>query len=285
MIVVTAATGKLGHHVLEQLLTTVPASAVAVAVRNPQKAAALASRGVTVRPADYAKPETLEGALAGTEKLLLISGSEVGQRAPQHRAVIEAAQRAGVKHLIYTSILNADRTTMKLAEEHVATEAAIRESGLPYTFLRNGWYTENYTEHVGQALAQGAVYGATAGGRIGVASRPDFAAAAVAVLTGQGHEGKAYELAGQPGFTLEEYAAELSRHAGKPISYVDLPAAAFQDALGKAGVPAQFAAILADCDLGIARGELAHDGGDLQRLIGRASTPWQETVAAALASI
>jgi len=282
MIVVTGATGQLGRHVVRQLLEKVPATEIAVAVRNPGKAEGYAAQGITVLEADYTKPATFETALANADKVLLISSSEVGQRAAQHRAVVEAAKKAGVKHLVYTGILHSETSTMVLAREHQETEALIRESGLPYTFLRNGWYTENYTDHVAGALAQGAVYGAAGQGRIDAASRADFAAAAVAVLTTAGHDNRSYELAGAPGFTLAEYAAEVARASGKPVVYTNLPVDGFAAALIQAGLPEGFAKILADCDAGIERGELADTSGDLARLVGRPSTPWQETVAAAL---
>ena len=183
MILITGATGKLGRQVLAQLLEKVPARDVAVAVRDPKKAADLAAKGVDVRYADYAKPETLSTALAGVEKLLLISSSEVGQRAPQHAAAIDAAKKAGVKLLVYTSILHADTSHMSLASEHLATEKAIRASGIPHAFLRNGWYIENYTENLGSALAHGVMAGSAKDGKVAAATRADYAAAAVAVLT------------------------------------------------------------------------------------------------------
>lgn len=282
MIVVTAATGHLGQHVVRQLVAKVPAGQVAVAVRNPAKAADLAALGVQVRAADYAQPATLTAALAGADKVLLISSNEMGQRAAQHQAVIDAAKKARVGHLVYTSILHAETTTMKLAGEHQATERAVRASGLPFTFLRNGWYTENYTDQVGGALAQGAVHGATHGGRVSTAARADYAAAAVAVLTGTGHENRAYELAGAPAFTLAEYAAEVSRQSGRQVVYNDLTVEALTQALARAGLPEIVASTLADCDRGIERGELFDDAGELARLIGRPTTPWTETLAAAL---
>ena len=163
MIVVTGATGHLGQHVIRQLLEKVPSASIAAVVRKADKAADLAARGVDVRVADYGQPAALEKALAGADKVLLISGSEVGHRVAQHQAVLDAAKKAGVKHLVYTSILHAESTTMKLAAEHQVTEKSIRSSGLPFTFLRNGWYTENYTEHLAAALAQNAIFGATKG--------------------------------------------------------------------------------------------------------------------------
>ncbi|WNG51640.1 SDR family oxidoreductase [Archangium minus] len=281
MILVTGATGKLGRLVIEELLKKVPASQVIAAVRNPEKAAGLAALGVQVRKADYSHPETLGEAFNGAEKVLLISSSEVGQRASQHKAVVEAAKKAGVRLLAYTSILHADRSRMALAAEHKATEELIRASGLPYVFLRNGWYTENYTENLGPALAHGALVGCAGEGRIAAATRADYAAAAVAVLTGSGHENKVYELAGDKAFTMAELAAEVSRKAGRTIAYNNLAPEQYRGVLEGAGVPRPFAAVLADSDVGASRGELNESSGDLRRLIGRPTTPLADAVAVA----
>jgi NAD(P)H dehydrogenase (quinone) len=283
MILVTGATGKLGRLVIEQLLGKVPASQVIAAVRDPEKATELRARGVQVRLADYGRPETLGQAFAGVEKVLLISSNEVGQRAAQHQAVVEAARKAGVKLLAYTSILHADRSRLALAAEHEATEEMLRASGVPYVLLRNGWYTENYTENLGPALAHGALLGSAGEGRIAAATRADYAAAAVAVLTGSGHENKVYELAGDTAFTMAGLAAEVSRGAGRTIVYKDLPPEQYQAVLVGAGVPGPFAGILADSDVGASRGELNDASGDLRRLIGRATTPLADAVAVALA--
>jgi NAD(P)H dehydrogenase (quinone) len=282
MIVVTGATGKLGRHVIEQLLTKVPAAQIVAAVRNPQKAAALAARGVQVRQADYSKPETLGPALAGAERVLLISSSEVGQRVPQHQAVVDAARKAGVRLLAYTSILRADTSRLALAGEHKATEQLIRAAGLPFVFLRDSWYIENYTENLAPALQHGALVGSAGEGRIAAATRADYAAAAVTVLSGTGHENKVYELAGDTPFTMAELAAEVSRQTGKTIVYNNLPPEQYQGVLVNVGVPGPYAELLVDSDLGIVRGELNDSSGDLRRLIGRPTTPLAAAVAAAL---
>ncbi|WP_002634129.1 SDR family oxidoreductase [Myxococcus hansupus] len=282
MILVTAATGKLGRLVVSGLLEKVPAKDIAVAVRDPNKASDLAARGVQVRQADYSKPETLGPALQGVDTVLLISSSEVGQRTRQHQAVVDAAKKAGVRLLAYTSILHADTSGLALAVEHKATEEAIRASGLPFVFLRNGWYTENYTENLAPALAHGAIIGSSGEGRVAAATRADYAAAAVAVLTSKGHENKVYELAGDTAFTATELAAEVSRQSGKSVLYKDLPQADYAGALIGVGVPAPFAEVLADSDAGAARGELNDSSGDLRRLIGRPTTPLAPSVAAAV---
>ncbi len=283
MIVVTGATGNLGRHVIEGLLRKVPASEVVVAVRNPEKAADLAARGVGVRQADYSKPETLADAFKGADKVLLISSSEVGQREKQHRAVLDALKKTGgVRLLVYTSLLHADTSGISLAPEHKATEEAIRASGIPYVFLRNGWYLENYTENLAPALQHGAFIGSAGEGRIAAAARRDFADAAVAVLTSAGHDNKTYELVGDQSFTMAEVAAEVSRRANKQIVYKDLPPEQFNAALSGAGLPAPVVEMLVSADLGIARGELDDSSHDLSRLIGRPTTPLADAVAAAL---
>lgn len=278
-IAITGATGQLGRLVIEKLKSHDGAEPLIGLVRDPAKAADL---GVEVRSADYSQPETLAPALAGVDKLLLISSNEVGQRVTQHRNVIEAAKQAGVKHLVYTSLLHADTSSLNLADEHLATEADLRASGITFTILRNGWYTENYTGSVGGALAGGALLGSAGEGRIASATRADFAEAAVAVLTGAGHEGQVYELAGDDAYTLADLAAEVSRQTGKNIPYQNLPAADYAAALTSFGVPEGFAHVIAGWDESVAAGALFDDGHQLSKLIGRPTTPLAVAVAAAL---
>jgi len=282
MIVITGATGNLGQHVIANLLKSVPAANIIAAVRNPAKAAGLAAKGVQVRQADYNDGASLDAAFKGATKILLISSSEVGQRAQQHQNVIDAAKRAGVSLLAYTSVLRADTSPLGLAAEHVVTEAAIRASDLPYTFLRNGWYLENHTEHLAPVLEHGVVLGAAQNGRFSSAARADYAAAAAAVLTAAQPQA-IYELAGDHGFTLAEYAAEVARQSGKAIVYKDLPQADFKAALVSVGVPEGFADLLADSDAGAAKGALEDHGKQLSALIGRPTTTLLDAVKAALA--
>ncbi|MCX4628212.1 SDR family oxidoreductase [Streptomyces sp. NBC_01443] len=282
-IVVTGATGALGRLVVEELLNRVPAERVAVVVRSKEKAADLAERGVEVRVADYDAPETLAAAFRSGDRVLLISGNEVGRRVPQHTAVIEAAQAAGVAQLAYTGILGGPEADFDLAAEHKVTEEAILGSGLPYTFLRNGWYHENYTHHLPTVLEHGAVVGSAGEGRIASAARADYAAAAAAVLTGEGHLNQVYELSGDTAWSLAEYAAEIAAQSGKEVAYTEVPADAHLSILTGAGVPEGFAAILVDVDAAISRGRLAHTGGDLSRLIGRPTTPVAHAITSALA--
>ncbi|WP_327361929.1 MULTISPECIES: SDR family oxidoreductase [unclassified Streptomyces] len=282
-IVVTGATGALGRLVVEELLNRVPAERVAVVVRSKEKAAELAERGVEVRVADYDAPETLAAAFRSGDRVLLISGNEVGRRVPQHTAVIEAAQAAGVAQLAYTGILGGPEADFDLAAEHKVTEQAILDSGLPYTFLRNGWYHENYTHHLPTVLEHGAVVGSAGAGRIASAARADYAAAAAAVLTGEGHLNQVYELSGDTAWSLAEYAAEIAAQSGKEVAYTEVPADAHLSILTGAGVPEGFAAILVDVDAAISRGRLAHTGGDLSRLIGRPTTPVAHAITSALA--
>ncbi|TDC76066.1 NmrA family NAD(P)-binding protein [Streptomyces hainanensis] len=283
MYVVTGATGHLGTLAVGALLDKVPAEQVAVVVRNEAKAADLAARGVSVRVADYDSPEALAGAFRAGERVLFVSGSDAGRRIPQHTAVVAAAEAAGVGLLAYTGVLGGPKADFRLADDHKATEEAILASGLPYSFLRNGWYHENYTQNLAPVLEHGVVLGSAGEGRIASASRADYAAAAVAVLTGEGHEGTAYELSGDTAWSLAEYAAELSRQTGREIRYASVTAEEHLAVLTGAGVPEPFAAILVDVDTaGIARGLLAGTSGDLARLVGRPTTPLADAVAAAL---
>lgn len=276
-IAITGATGQLGRIVVEKLKAKLPADQIVALARNPEKAADL---GVPARPFDYDRPETLVSALAGIDTLLLISGSEVGKRVPQHEAVIAAAKQAGVGRIVYTSLLRADTSPISLAVEHGATEQAILASGLPHTILRNGWYVENYAAGVQGALAHGALIGAAGAGRIAAAARADYADAAVAVLTGTGHDGAIYELAGDAAFTLADLAAELSRQTGRDIPYSNLAQAEYAAALAGAGVPAPFAEMLAGWDVDISNGALFDEGRTLSKLIGHPTTSLTDGVKA-----
>ncbi|MFD0311026.1 SDR family oxidoreductase [Streptomyces sp. NPDC127119] len=280
-IVVTGATGHLGRHIIEGLLEKVPADQVVAVVRNKEKAAELAARGVRLAVADYNAPETFDHVFSAGDRVLLVSGNEFDKgRVAQHKVVLDAAKAAGVALFAYTSApgtLNA-----ALADDHRGTEAAILESGVTYTLLRNGWYNENYTENLAPVLEHGAVVQAAGEGRISAASRADYAAAAVAVLTGEGHENKTYELGGDTAFGFAEYAAAVAQASGKEIVYNAVPAETFKGILTGAGLPAPFAEILAGVDVSIEKGELIVDSGDLSRLTGRPTTPIAESVAAAL---
>lgn len=278
-IAVTGATGQLGRLVIARLKETVPASGIVALARSPAKAADL---GVEAREADYGNPDALVRALAGVDTLLLISSNEIGQRAAQHHNVIGAAKAAGVKRIVYTSLLHADRSPLSLADEHQATEEELKASGIPFTILRNGWYTENHTGSVGAALAGGAFIGSAGDGRISSATRADYADAAVAVLTGTGHEGKTYELAGDEAVTLADLAAEISRQSGKDIPYRNLPEADYAAVLAGFGLPDAFAKGIASWDVDASKGALFDDGRQLSALIGRPTTPLSAAVAAAL---
>jgi NAD(P)H dehydrogenase (quinone) len=282
MIVVTGATGQLGRLVISALLEKVAAADIVAAVRNVEKAKDLAALGVLVRASDYNKPESWDAALKGADKVLLISSNELGQRAKQHRVVVEAAKRSGVKLLAYTSVLRADTSVLGLAAEHQATEEAIRASGIPYVFLRNGWYTENYDSVVKSAVNLGSVYGCASDGRISAAARVDYAEAAAVVLAADGHAGKTYELAGDTAFSLAELASEIGRQAGKSIGYVNLSEPEYKKVLLGVGLPEPYAALLADSDTGISKGALYDESRQLSRLIGRNTTPISVAVKSAL---
>lgn len=279
-IAVTGATGQLGRLVIAGLKARAPDTAIVALARSPEKAADL---GVAVREADYDRPETLARALEGVDTLMFISGSEVGVRAAQHGNVIAAAKAAGVRWIVYTSILHADVSPIGLAAEHRETEAALKASGIATTLLRNGWYTENYAGSIPGAVAGGALLGSAGEGRIASAARADFAAAAVAVLTGAGHEGKTYELTGDDAFTLADLAAEISRQTGRQIPYRDLPEADYAQTLIGFGLPQGLAQAIAGWDVAASKGGLSDDGRQLSALIGRPTTPLSDVIAATLA--
>ncbi|NKJ43442.1 NAD(P)H-binding protein [Novosphingobium sp. SG720] len=283
MYAVAGASGQLGRLVLAELVARAGAAQVVALARDPAK---LQGAGVGAqvlgRVADYDKPETLAPALAGVERLLLISGNAVGARVSQHKAVIDAAVAAGVKLIAYTSILHADTSTIGLAEEHRQTEALLRASGVPFVLLRNGWYNENYTGALAPAIAHGAILGAAGEGRIASATRADYAAAAATALIGA-RGGEVYELAGDTAFTMAEFAAEVSRLAGKPVAYVNMTKADYAAALEGVGLPGFLAQMLADSSFESSKDQLFDASRTLSALIGRPTTPIGDTIAAALA--
>ncbi|CAL9327976.1 Quinone oxidoreductase 2 [Streptomyces sp. enrichment culture] len=284
MIVVTGATGQFGRQVIEHLLERgVPAGQIAAAVRTPAKAADLAARGVEVRLADYERPETLLSAFDGADKLLLVSSTGPDDaRIVQHRAAIEAAAKTGVGLIAYTSVTAAPTSPLGLARVHRDTEQAIAESGLPAVLLRNGWYTENYTATLPEAVARGAIAGSAGQGRIASATRADFAEAAAVVLTRDEQAGKVYELTGDTAWSLPELAAETAAQSGKPVTYTDLPAKQYRQILTDAGLPGFVIDLIVDADVQVSRGALAHVTTDLSALLGRPTTPLSTAVTQAL---
>ena len=284
MIAVTGASGQLGRLVIKALLEKTEASEIIALVRTPEAVADLAAKGVTVRKADYDQPESYVEALKGVDKLLLISSSAVGQRVPQHKAVIEAAKASGVKFMAYTSILKADKSPMLLAEEHAATEALLNTASIPHALLRNGWYNENYSENLAPVLETGAVIGSSGEGRVASASRADYAEAAAVVLTSSIEEqaGKIYELAGDEAFTMSAFAAKVATLSGKKVAYMDMAEQDYIAALTGAGVPEGFAQVLADSSANVAGGWLEDNSKTLSALIGRPTTTIADSIKRAL---
>jgi NAD(P)H dehydrogenase (quinone) len=283
-IVVTGATGHLGRLVVEALLDRgVPGGQIVATGRRTEILADLAERGVVVRRADFDDPASLREAFTGAERLLLVSGSEPGRRIEQHGNAIEAAKAAGVRHIAYTSIVRADTSSLLLAADHRGTEELLAASGVPHTLLRNAWYFENYTPQLPVYLEHGIV-GSVGTARISAAARADYAEAAAAVLTGEGHEGAIYELGGAS-FTMAELAEVVSTATGRTVTYTDLPVEQYAQVLVAAGLPEPVAAVFADGDRGAAAGELLVDGSDLEKLIERTPTPLADVVTAAAAQL
>ncbi|MBA2935752.1 SDR family oxidoreductase [Sphingomonas sp. CGMCC 1.13654] len=283
MYAVTGATGQLGRLVINGLLEKVSPSEMIALARDPSAAQDIAQTGVTVRPFDYDAPDQLAAALQGVTRLLFISSDDVVRRIGQHRAVIDAAIAAKVEFIAYTSVIHADDNPISVAPSHRETEAMLRNSGITYAVLRNSWYIENYLIGADAAVAHGALLGSTGEGRISAASRADYAAAAVAVLTEPTPDSRVYELGGDDAFTLSDVAAALSEASGKPVTYHHLPEEAYRDALANAGVPAAFAATLASYSADAAGGILADDSQTLSRLIGRPTETLREIVLRELA--
>jgi NAD(P)H dehydrogenase (quinone) len=281
-VVVTGATGHLGRLIVESLLARgVAAEQIVAGGRQLDKLDDLAERGVTVARIDYSDPASLAAAFAGADTLVLVSGSEVGNRIPQHGAAVDAAKAAGISRIVYTSAPHADSTALVLAPEHIATENLIRESGLTFTFLRNGWYSENYLGTLDQAAATGEIVASVGDARVASASRADFADAAAAVVTGDGHENAVYELTGDYAWDFAELAEAASEVLGTPVVYRPVAPEQHRAELIAAGLPEGTAGFVVALDGNIRDGLLAHTPGDLARLIGRPTTPLVEALTAA----
>ncbi len=276
---ITGATGQLGRLVVEKLKQKTNSENLIALVRSPAKAADL---GIEARAFDYSKPETLTAPLQGIDYLLLISGSELGKRKTEHENVIKAALAANIKLIVYTSILYADTSSLSLAPEHLATEDLLKTSGIPYTILRNGWYTENYAGSILGAISTGSFIGSVGEGKISSASREDYAEAAAVVLTSEGHQGKTYELAGDDSYTMKDLAAEISHQTGKDIPYNNLPEEEYAGILKSAGLPEGLAQSIASWDIGASKGDLFNDSKVLSKLIGHPTTSFKDTVKKAL---
>lgn len=276
---ITGATGQLGRLVVEKLKQRNLETDVVALARNTDKASDL---GVEVRAFDYGQPDQFEKSLAGIDQLLLISSNEIGKRQAHHESVINGAKKADVSRIVFTSLLNVDNSTLNLADEYLASEKALKASGVPFTILRNAWYTENYTSSAANSVAAGAFIGSAGEGKISAASREDLAEAAVAVLLGSDHEGKVYELAGDQAFTLKDLAAAISEVTGKDIPYRNLSEGEYKDALVSHNVPEGFAAMIASWDVSASKGDLYSEDKTLSQLIGRPTTPLVDSVKAAL---
>jgi NAD(P)H dehydrogenase (quinone) len=285
-LLITGATGHLGRLVVEQLLADgVPAGDIIATGRATDKIKDLADRGVQVRAVEFGDAAAVRAAVAGADRVLLVSAMDPGGRVEQHRNVIDAARAAGTGLVAYTSIVNAETTKIRLAADHQATEQLLRDSGVPYVLLRNSWYHENYTDRLPAFLAQGAIPGSAGEGRISAAARADYAAAAARVLTTDGHAGQAYELGSDEPFTLAQLAAEVSAQSGREVRYLNLPEEHYAKALKEHGVPGLMADMVAETDAAAAHGTLYTASGDLTALTGRPATTLSAAVGAALRAL
>ncbi|MFF2591715.1 SDR family oxidoreductase [Peribacillus butanolivorans] len=275
-ILVTGATGKLGTKVVETLLKTVPANQLAVSVRNPEKAEELRTRGVDVRQGDFDRPETLDTAFAGIDRLLIISADGDNEtRIRQHSNAVVAAERAGVKFIAYTSLANAKESKNFLAPTHQATEESILKTGIPYSFLRNNWYLENEISSI-QGVQAGAPWVTSAGnGKVGWALQQDYAEAAASVLSGNGHGNTIYELSGKL-LTQEELASAVGNVLGKEVPVQQVDDATYADIMKTVGLPDFLIPMLIDIQKGVREGTLEVESNDFEKLLGRSATPISE---------
>lgn len=276
---ITGATGQLGQLVVQKLKEKNPEAQLVALVRNPDKAKPL---GLEAKSFDYEQPESLPKALEDIDRLVFISGSEIGKRETQHKNVINAAKQAQVKQIAYTSLLHADTSSMILAPEHLATEKMLQDSGIPHTILRNGWYTENYTAGLKQAVEQGAIIGSAGDGKISSATREDYAEALAETIINDDHTGKTYELAGDQTYTMQDLAAEVSKQTGKNIEFVNLPEAEYAQKLQEMGLPEGMAKAFASLDYSASKNDLHDEGGELARLINRPTTSLSQAVKSGL---
>nr|WP_321405774.1 SDR family oxidoreductase [uncultured Carboxylicivirga sp.] len=279
---VTGTSGQLGRIIVEKLKERIASNNIVGLQRSPEKSSDL---GIEIRKFDYDHPEILGDALIGIDKLMLVSGNEIGKRIKQHTNVIEAAKKAGVKLIVYTSLLKADSSTIVLAEEHCTTENILHKLNIPNVILRNGWYTENYTESLTDVIATGTLYGSSADGKISSATREDYAEAAAVVLTTEGHTGKIYELANDESFTMSDFATEISRQTGKDIPYINLPVDEYAQALMQSGMPESYAQFLAGTHIATENGDLFDDSHHLSTLIGRPTKTLRNVISDALSQM
>lgn len=276
---ITGATGQLGSLVVEQLKKRGYTDNLVALVRSTEKAKSL---GIEAREFDYNSPESLEKALIGIDRLIFISANEIGQRARQHKNVIDAAKKLNVNWVVYTSLLRADSSSLNLADEHLITEQELKNSGLDFTILRNGWYTENYTASIPAAVQNGAFIGSAGDGKISSAARLDYAEALAIVITNTDHKGKVFELSGDESYTLTNLAAELSKQTEKTIPYNNLPEEAYAGILLQVGLPEGLAKGLASWDVSASKGDLFNDNHQLSKLLGRPTTPLSKSISEAL---
>lgn len=276
-VVVTGATGQLGRLVVASLISRgVDPTTIVATGRRQDALNELAASGVRTAVVDFADPATLDAVLEAGDTVLLISGSEVGQRATQHANVIDAAVRAGVERLVYTSAPHATTSALILAPEHKATEEHLAASGLTSTVLRNGWYTENYLQALNQAAATGEFIGSVGDGLVASASRADYAEAAAVVLSTPGHDGAIYELSGDVAWSHSDLARTLTELLGRDVVYTNLSSADHRAALIAAGLDEGTADFVVGLDANTRDGLLGETSGDLGRLIGRPTTPLAE---------
>jgi len=270
---ITGASGQLGRRVVELLAAHVEPSRVLALTRSPEKLADLAARGVEVAFGDFAKPEELAQTLAGVDRLLIISTDDInGNRAALHANALKAAAEAGVSDIAYTSATAPHASSLGFIREHGVTEDLIRESGIPYTFLRNSFYADMLLDTAPQWGSTGEIHGVAAEGNINRVTREDCARAAVAVLTTEGHRNAIYDITGPGAMNGYELAEAVSAAAGSPVRYVSISADTMRQYLIGAGFPDPIAGLFVEIDQAIAAGEFDISSTAVRDLTGQEPT-------------
>jgi len=271
MILVTGATGHLGTATIAHLLKNTTAANIVAFARDEAKAQHLKEQGIEVRIGNFDDTASLDKAMQGIEKVLLISTID-HHRIEQHKNVVNAAKKAGVKHIVYTGVSLKDvdsSATKELMESHFQTEDYIKASGLTYTFMRNTLYTDVIPMYVGEKVFETGIFYPAGNGKVPYALRREMGEAAANVLLQNGHENKTYQITGSELYSFADIARHLSALSGKDIAYTDVEATAFAAQLEQGGVPGFLVTLVTNFATDIKNDQFEMLSKDLETLLER----------------
>ena len=289
MILITGAAGSLGKATINFLLEKgYQAQNIIALVRDEAKAPDLKAKGVIIKIGDYDNYDSLLSAMAGVEKVLLISGSDVVKRSTQHENVVNAAKEAGIKHILYTSFQRKNESDSSpiafVAKSHIDTENMVKSSGIAYTILRNNIYLDMLPIFLGEKVLETGVFFPAGETKSAFASRSDMAEAIANILIGKGHENKEYDLSNTESFSFQDIANSLSSLTGKGVNYFSPDKETYHQTLANAGVPAEYIGMFAGFAEAMKQGEFTETSTDLEKLLGRKPATAQEFLAKVYAS-